>query len=163
MASLKIKLKCNSTLATRDSVLKITNNFHIKCSRINKVNPDLLLMYCNSSKDVDLLFSDKCLSELKKVKCTPIVPPGLQATRTIIVRRLDAVIYDEDVDTIKCELERVNTWLVISSIFKFPNSRTIKITCKNQDMVSRALSQGSSCLDFPYLFIIFPKKNLSIC
>ena len=141
-SNLKIKLKCTGDRATRDGVLKVLSECQVNCSRLYKVNNELILIYCNSANDVDLLFSTKCGDLLKRIDCVLKTPLDLQAKRSFIVRRVDSVILNHSIESISDELEKKNTWLVVRNIIKFPNSNVIKIVCGTQDMVTKALSNG---------------------
>lgn len=142
MSTFKIKIKCLGPEASRDAVLKVLNRHNVLCSKVHRANADLILVYCNSANDVDKVFTSEAVNDLSQLDCEPTAPPDLHAKRSIIVKRLDSFIYDQDAESIKRELERVNPWLKIRNLFKFPNSKTFKITCFNLDMVSRALSGG---------------------
>ena len=138
----KIKLKSLNDTINRDDVLSILKKFVIRCSRVNKVGANILLLYCNDSSDVDKLFSPECTKELKQLKCELIVPPDLKAKKSIIVKQVDSYVYDQNIDAIRYELEKENDWLSVNEIFKFPKSRNIKLTFANQNMVTLALSRG---------------------
>lgn len=142
MSNIKIKIKCTHEHVDRESVLEILKKYSIKCSRVNRVDSKTLLLYCNNSQDVDKLFSPACIGDIKKLKCELVAPPDLVANRSIIVKQLDSFIYSQEVDTIKMELENENSWLNIQNIYKFPKSRTVKITFINQNMVTLALDRG---------------------
>lgn len=142
MSNFKVKMRCSSPLATREVILKILNNISVKCSRINRINDELLLIYCCTPEDVDIIFTPDAISKFNTVDCEPVAPPDLQAKRSLIVKRVDDCIYTQSEIAVKAELLRSNPWMFISSIFKFPNSKTIKVTFNSQDLVRRALSQG---------------------
>ena len=157
MFSLKIKLICSSDSATRDSALAVLNEFNVRCSKIDKINDELMLLYCNTHQDVDRVFSSECIKKLKNIGYTPHEPPYLQANRSIIVKRLDKCIYDMPVDRMKIELESANNWMQVKTIYKFPNSKTIKITLIDQDMAQRAQSRGL------FMFqLVVPATDISI-
>lgn len=142
MLNLKVKLRRGCASTTRDSVLNVLNSFNVKCSKIHAVDDDLFLIYCNTAHDVDLIFSPECGAKLDELKCVPQVPPGLEAKRSVIVRRLDNQVYSQNVLRIKAEIESKNTGFSLKTVYKFPKSKTLKLTFPNQDMVDRILSHG---------------------
>lgn len=166
MNTFKVKLKCLHNQNKRDALLKMLYDYHVNCSRIIQANPKLVLVYCNDSNDVDSVFSSKCISDLKVLGYEPIVPPDLRAKRSIIIKRLDSFIHGQSVENIKSELENVNSWLEIYDIYKFPKSKTLKITFVNQCMAKTAIEKGILMfrLSIPSNDI-FPEEyvNLMIC
>lgn len=96
--NLKVKIICTGPRAARDSLHKVMHTFKVQCSRANRVNAELLLLYCNSNRDIDLIFSHDCLTELKKIDCQPQIPTYLKAKRSIIIKRLDPLIYSQETD-----------------------------------------------------------------
>ena len=99
-------------------------------------------MLCNSSDDLDTLFSSGCISELEAVGCKPILPPDLKAKRSLIMRRCDDQILNQrDVD-IKSEIEKKNDCVKVQEIFKYNCSKNIKLTFESQQMTSQVLPKG---------------------
>ena len=58
------------------------------------------------------------------------MPPELKRKKSIIITRVDDIIYDRSIDEIADELANENTLIgeEIDSIYKFPSSNTIKVT-----------------------------------
>ena len=50
----------------RDKLLSSLASFGIKCFKLQELKSDLFQVWCNFDSDVDLLFSDGCVKELKK-------------------------------------------------------------------------------------------------
>ena len=108
----KIKLKSVINAIDRDVVMSVLKKHTIRCSRVIKVGSDTLLLYCNDSQDVDKLFSLECVHDFKLAKCQLIVPPDLKAKKSVIVRKLDLYIYDQDIEALREEIEKENQWLL---------------------------------------------------
>lgn len=142
MASYKVKVKCTGPHATREQLLSSLSTFKIRVSRISRVDNELMLIYCNAAIDIDAIFSPDCLRVLSEIDCEPMFPTDLQAKRSIIIKRLDPFIYARDVQEIEVELMNKNNWVTVCNIYKFPRSKTIKVSFSNQQMVELSLNRG---------------------
>ena len=74
-----------------------------------------------------------------------MLPPDLRNKRSIIVTRVDDVIYkDHEPTDIGEQLEEHNEWMQdsIENIFKFPNSSTLKITFTKATIAKKCLESG---------------------
>ena len=138
----KIKtLLNNSRPVTTPALNEILHCEKVDVSKtyFNKCNE--LFMLCNSSDDLDTLFSSGCISELEAVGCKPILPPDLEAKRSLIMRRCDDQILNQrDVD-IKSEIENQNDCVKVQEIFKYNSSKNIKVTFEGQQMASQVLTK----------------------
>ena len=85
-------------------------------------------MLCNSSDDLDTLFSSGCISELEAVRCKPILPPDLKAKRSLILRRCDDQILNQREEDIISEIEQQINCVKVQEIFKYNSSKNIKGT-----------------------------------
>ena len=85
-------------------------------------------MLCNSSDDLDTLFSPRCIPELETVGCKPILPPDLKAKRSVILRRCDDQILNQKEEDMKTEIEKQNDWVEVKEIFKYNSSKNIQVT-----------------------------------
>ena len=58
------------------------------------------------------------------------MPPELRARKSVIIPRVDDIIYEYNAVDIGDEIMRENTWIgdQLENVFKFPNSPSIKIT-----------------------------------
>jgi ribosomal protein L40E len=139
----KVNIKCPDTSNdARLQILQILNGLGSKCSRIYTKSKTEFVVCCFSGTDADVIFTVNCLTALKAVNCTPIMPMSLKAQRSILVRGCQDDIYDNSADDIKNELIDHNEWLTVTDVFKFPNAKLIKITCINQEIASRSLING---------------------
>ena len=136
LPNLKVKLRCTGLNATRHSIIRMLDEHAISCSKVLRINENLLILFCNSLRDIDRIFCDDLCDEFGKLDCEPIPPPDLQAKRSFIVKSVDPVIYGEEVEEIAAELGNKNPWLVVKSVYRFNKSKTLKVTCSNQEMVN---------------------------
>ena len=101
-----------------------------------------LFVLCNSSEDLDTLFSSGCISEREAVGCKHILPPDLKAKRLLILRRCDDQIPNQREEDIKSEIEKQNDCVKVQEIFKYNSSKNIKVTFKSQHLASQVLTKG---------------------
>ena len=98
-------------------------------------------MLCNSEEDLDAPFSATCISKLYTVGCKPVLPPDLKAKRSVILRRRDYQTLNKKEEDIKFEIEKQNACIRVKDIFKYDNSKNIKVTFEKH-MVSQVLTKG---------------------
>ena len=99
----------------------------------NKYNE--LFVLCNSEEDLDAIFSETCISKLCTVGCKPVLPPDLKAKRYVILRRCDYQMLNKKEEDIKSEIEKQNACIRERDIFKYENSKSIKVTFEKKLMV----------------------------
>ena len=138
----KVKKRCREgqECAKRD-VLEILNS-NVRCSKLISLESRDFLTICHSDMDADRMFTDECLLALDAIGCVPVMPPILKTKRSVIVRRLDPLIYDNTPPDIINGLLQRNEWLKVEDVHKFPNSKTMKLICKTQDAVRRCMLDG---------------------
>ena len=125
----------------KKNLLSVLSNLHIEASKVTTTKNSDLLVCCNSSSDVDKLFSEESKQMLQTKNCQAIIPPAQKAKRTIILKNCDDCIYDNTVEEIKNEMSRKNEVKVVD-IYKFPNKKIIKITLETLEMVNKVLEHG---------------------
>jgi len=140
----KVKINFDANVQPNKSdILQIFNNANVKCSKlVSIVESNQFLAYCATDSDADRVFSSHCITPLSAIRCTPVLPMHLKAKRTVIVRRLDSHVYNNSTDDIRDEINECNDFLEASSVFKFPHSNIIKVTCCNQDMAGACIKNG---------------------
>lgn len=129
MGKIKIKIK-NPTEENKIKLLRILSCNYIYATRI-LTTYERFTVLTNTDAELDKIVSKELTRELKKENFNPVTPPELKATRTVIPTRLDDYIYRQNETDIKEELTNHNHWINqedITEIFKFPNSKTFKIT-----------------------------------
>ena len=102
-----VKILFNSSWPVTTPALTeiLRKKVNVSKTYFNKYNE--LFMLCNSSDDLDTLFSSGCISELESVRCKPILPPDLKVKRPLILWQCDDQILNQRQD-IKSEIEKQN-------------------------------------------------------
>ena len=98
----KVKILFNRRRpVTTPALNKILHGEKVNVSKtyFNKYNE--LFVLCNSSAELDTLFSSACISELEAVGCKLILPPDLKAKRSLILRRCDDQILNREKNLLK--------------------------------------------------------------
>jgi len=150
-----VKRDHNASDVTKHDLLKILHENGIKISSIT-IKDDLFSVYCDENCSADLFFVPKCIEALSIIKCSPVMPPQLRASRTVLLHKLDTIIYENDISSIKNEIERVNNGITIADIYKFPNSRTVKITLNSQQAAETVFHGGLLAFN-----LVVPPRNIS--
>lgn len=70
-------------------------------------------------------------------------PPELKSKKSIIIKKVDEVIYDRSTDEIADEVALLNSWIgdEIDTVFKFPNSLIIK-EIVNQTSIAKKMHRS---------------------
>jgi len=138
----KITIKCSAeTAPTKVELLERLRPFNIRISGIQLRGKVFHVSY-DDGQDLDNLFSDDCIAKLEELQCSPVLPPALRSSRTVILFRVDDLIYDNSTETIREEIQRANRNLRVDDIYKFENSRTVKITFTSQRMAIECSENG---------------------
>ena len=140
----KIKIRCDSdSPPDKLDILQIFNAAEVKCSKLIWISDEqLFLAYCADDNNADQIFSSSCLTALSALSCSPVLPAYLKAKRTVIVKRLNNHIYNNDVSSIMEEINSCNDFMSVIDVFKFPNAKWIKVTCASQVMAAAAIKNG---------------------
>ena len=56
LPNLKVKLRCTGLNATRHSIIRMLDEHAISCSKVLLINENLLILFCNSLRDIDRIF-----------------------------------------------------------------------------------------------------------
>ena len=91
---------------------------------------DGFVVIARTDEDVDKVFKEKLMKELKHQNFNPILPPELRAKRTIVIFNIDENILKHKEQDIIDEFLAENIWMNagIDNIFKIPKSNILKIT-----------------------------------
>lgn len=135
-------IRLSETNITKQKLIKLLAESGVNFSKCYLDFHKQFVVICNGSDDVDKIFSDNCIQKLQEIGCKPVLPPELQARRAAILRYCDDMIYERSEDEIKEEIELKNTGIKVSDIFKFPKSKSIKITFGSAGMQSRICKNG---------------------
>ena len=123
----KIKIKSlTNNNENKKLLLDICSKSRVRVSRVTQVK-DGFLVHCRSLLDSDALFQPAAVKVLNDRNFNPITPMELKAKRSIIILNADDIIYNHDEEAIKAEIIAKNKWAEITDIYKFGNSKTLKI------------------------------------
>ena len=127
----RIKIKCSGS-SDRGRKLKLLeilcrNDVHI--TRIFTAHDGFAVLAINEDHG-DKIFSRVVKSTLEDEGFNPLMPAELKVKKSVILTRVDEVIYDNDEVDIGEQLMAKNIWIQdeLHSVYKFPNSNTIKLT-----------------------------------
>lgn len=122
----RIKIKCRNP-NDRDNKLKLIEihcKTDIEIRRIVYTHDGFAVLAINEHN------SDTKL-ELAQNGFRPFIPPDLNARKSVIIPRVDDLVYEKKVVDIISGNSKENDWInknEIENTYKFPNSPTLKIT-----------------------------------
>ncbi len=142
----RIKIKCRDQ-PSKDKKLKLLEVLCSKEVHVTKVfdAKDGYALILHNEEHVDKIFTTEIKEALARESFTPLLPPEQKVKRTIIVTRVDDVIYKEhDAVDIGENMENNNAWMEggIEQVFKFPNSQTLKITFTQAQLARKCIEDG---------------------
>lgn len=143
MPRVKIKTPNSKDPRRTNNLLEILTQNDIYITRLDPLT-DGFVIITGTDDERDKIFKQKTQKELNEAGFLTITPPELRASRSVIIPRTANHIYKNDEEEIKEEINNNNEWAKnnIDNIFKFPNSKTIKITFKETCFAKKALSDG---------------------
>ncbi|KAG7157111.1 hypothetical protein Hamer_G025200, partial [Homarus americanus] len=102
-----------------------------------------------TENDVDLLLSSESTRKLKSAKFEVVVPPQLQARKSIVVKRLDKVITEEASEQqLVSDIEHRTQWAKVEEVVKLPRLPSmLKIRFTEIAMAQKA-NPGGLCLSY---------------
>ena len=141
----RIKIKCRSN--TRDEKLKLIEIFGTREIEVSGFIPthDGFVALTLSEEHADSIFNAQNKEYLESQGFRPIMPPELKVKKSVIIQRVEDVIYEKNVVDIGQQLEDHNSWIGeggISDIYKFPNSYTLKVTFSMTTLAQKCLETG---------------------
>ena len=148
--AVKVKIFANDgKVSTESNLIKIFTNFKIKVIKLVKYD-EYFMVICASDSDTDILFSKEVQQALDGLHFKSIIPAKIKANRSIILKKPDSFITNNDCTVIKSEIERKNNWAEVVEVIKFKKSSGIKIVFSNTYMADKCINNG---LFLFYLFI----------
>ena len=120
MARIKIKRKPN-TKEKKLELIEILYKKDIEISRVITTNDGFVVITINE-EHADCIFRPETKTDLVSHNLIPFLPPELKAKKSVIIPRIDDVIYDHNLD-IGEELIKENPWIGeedLESVYKFP-------------------------------------------
>ena len=96
-----------------------------------------------SQQEVEKIFEREVVENLKSKRYKVITPIEYNASKTIIVKRLDSIIDEYITEEIINNIETQNDWLKVEELYKFETTaKILKIRCQSSTAVKRALEEG---------------------
>ena len=129
MARIKIKCKAPNNKDNKIKLIEILSRRDIEISRIFNTHDGFAVLTVNEHH-ADSIFDQETKAELSQNDFNPVMPPDLKAKKSVIIPRVDDLIYEWSNVDIGEELKRQNSWIgeELEAVYKFPNSPTIKLT-----------------------------------
>lgn len=144
MGRIKIKSRKNGR-EEKLKLLEILCRNQVEISRIITSNDGFVVLTVNELS-ADAIFYHDIKQELMSQDFSPVMPPEMKAKKSIIIPRVDDVIYEKNVVDIGEELTRENTWIggiqEIEDVYKFPNSPTLKVTFLQTTIAKKCTEKG---------------------
>lgn len=140
MGRIKIKHPKPKELGTRRQLLEILAP-EVRATRLIP-SWDAVIVITTNDKDSDALFSEDKQEKLHAAGFTALMPPELRSQRTVVCFQLDDLIYENEEQNIKEEIEVRQPWAKVRETYKFPLSKTIKITFESSHMATKAREGG---------------------
>jgi len=155
MAATKVIVKSTSgnKLCTKKNLLMICAKYVIKVTKVT-VSGVVFGVFCHNIDDTEKLFDDKVLASMSDCGFTPVLPSELKSSRSILLKNVDAHIFNNSEEDIMTEILKCNEWCKIAEIIKFAN--TVKIVFSTSQMAERSLNSGLSMF---YLHV--PGRNIT--
>ena len=128
----RVKIKCRSnTKETKLALIEILCRKDVEISRIITIKDGFVVLTVNEHS-ADSVFNRDTKNDLTSKGFTPLMPPELKARKSVIILRVDDVIWEYDEDEIKEEIVNRNSWIgeELETVYKFSNTntQTIKLT-----------------------------------
>ena len=142
MARLKIK-HAHPSPAVKEKLLETLAAHNIYSTKVVPLR-DCYVIVTSRDEEVDYLFSPECHTDLRNAAFTAVMPPDLKAKRTILLFGIDEDAFDHNPEEIREEIYALNEFTVdcIDTVYKFSNSRVVKITFCNTNPAIRAREIG---------------------
>lgn len=147
MARLKIKSANARDPNKKTELLGILSSNEVYATRIITANDGFVILTYND-EELDKVFKSNTLKQLQEKNYSPVTPPQLKASRSILIFRVDNYIFSHSEPEIKEEIINGNEWVEdINQIYKFPNSNTLKVTFQETTKAQKAQEYGLKMFD----------------
>lgn len=142
MARIKIKCRNPNDTDKKLKLIEILCKKDIKISRIFNTHDGFAVITLTEHHADNIFAID---TKLTQNYFTPIMLPDLKAQKSVIIPRVDDLIFEQNVQDIGEELIKENDWInkeEIENIYKFPKSPTIKITFTLTILTKKCTEKG---------------------
>ena len=97
----------------------------------------------SSDEVVEKLLTSKIKEAFRREDFEILTPPQFNAERTVVIRNIDPIITEVDIEELKNDVERRNEWAKITEMIKIPNMpKILKIKFENATMTKAACEKG---------------------
>ena len=143
MSRVKIKSRTPPSKDRKIKLAEILCCHQVQITRIFHANDGFAVLTLNDD-NTDKSFSIEIKEALSTNGFSPIVPPEQKVKKSVIVTRVDQLIYEWGEADIAEELIAQNQWIDdgIENVYKFPNSSTIKITFNQSSLAGKCIQKG---------------------
>ncbi len=141
----RVKIKCKNSEDKRKKIklLEILCSKQIQVTKVFNTHDGFATLLINE-EHADKIFSRELKTDLDSHGFSPILPPELKCKKSVIITRVDEIIYEKTTEEIEEELALQNTWVgdEIDSVYKFPLSQTIKVTFNQTTIAKKCTDNG---------------------
>ncbi len=143
MTRIRIKHSNPKEKRWKQRLLEILASNEVYVTKILQTEEGFVVL-SQSDEDTDKIFNIQCANQLTNDGFTAFMPPELKAKRSVILFRVDDIIYNKDEQDIKEEIHGNNYWAAseVETIFKFPKSNTLKVTFHQTRLAQKAKDTG---------------------
>ena len=143
MPRIKLKTRGPPNKEKKLKLLSILCGKEIHVTKVFDANDGFAVLLLNDDH-ANKIFEKETKKSLEDNGFTPLMPPALKVKKSIILNRLDDIIYEHNEEEIKDEIILKNEWIGdgLENIFKFPNSSTIKMTFNSAALAKRSTEKG---------------------
>ena len=147
-------------------ILNTMKSFDIKCSKLEPTNEGFKA-FLDSDEDVDKLFSDESISQLRDARAHPLKPRYLMKNRTVLVKSVDRFIMEYSEEEIQLNLNTMNVGsFSVVNVHKFPSGKTFKFECTTSTMATKCVESGlvifNLCIS-PVKLALEESEQISYC
>ena len=108
-STVAVKVKALSTrLSTKLNLEKLCKNLNLKVCDIKQIRDGFLVSF-NNEIDCKNLFDTNSYNVLINCKFEPLLPNKLQSARSILLKKLDNVIFDKEIVEIKKKTKNITS------------------------------------------------------
>ncbi len=143
MPKIKIKSVGSSDNTRKRTLLEILFTHDVETYRVFPANDGFTVVTADEENG-DKLFTNAVKSKLIDEGFNPIMPHELKIKKSVIVTRVDDAVYERPENDIIREFKDKNIWVGddLDSIYKFPNSHTIKLTFTKTQTAKKCTETG---------------------
>ena len=141
MPTVKVNDNKKTSKVRKKELWELLGNMGIQPHRIHDGNNAYFVIV--NQEEVEKILSEKTTQNLMAKDYKVLTPIEHNASKTIIIRRLDAIIDEYNDEELVESLETNNEWLKLEDLYRFETTaKIIKIRCQSITMVDKAVAEG---------------------